>query len=420
MTAKHDQPVTSFADLGAMFGLDLSGLTTPGSTASVAVYNVKASYNAVGNDVADDTSAIQSAITAASAAGGGVVYLPPGTYKTTSSLDLGLNVSLTGAARGASVIHYTGSAHAINMGVPGQAGAPLPCNNYISDLTVKGAGATTSGSIGIRVTKCLFPTLMRTSCEQIETGYKFDGGDLWIASGLCLHIRTQNVTNGCLITANSGKQVNDMTFIGGYLYGDGSNVANAYGLKLEQPAVSDTCKFFGLAVEGYQGTGAKGIWVQTGAAGGHSFYGTRTESCTTAFLLDTTATNHLVIANSQAVTDNGFANTVIERTNQRVSTRFIAFATPYTPDAAESEVKWMATLTGNITINNPTNARHGQRLEFWFQQDGTGTRTVTWGSKFKVNWAPSTSANLRNTITFRYDQTDDIWLQIASATGLPA
>jgi hypothetical protein len=43
------------------------------------VFDVK-DYGAVGNAVTDDTTAIQAAINAAGAAGGGTVYLPPGTY----------------------------------------------------------------------------------------------------------------------------------------------------------------------------------------------------------------------------------------------------------------------------------------------------------------------------------------------------
>jgi polygalacturonase len=46
-----------------------------------ALFNVKDQpYNAAGNGVADDTTAIQNAINAANTAGGGRVYLPAGVY----------------------------------------------------------------------------------------------------------------------------------------------------------------------------------------------------------------------------------------------------------------------------------------------------------------------------------------------------
>jgi polygalacturonase len=46
---------------------------------SFAWYSVK-DYGAVGDGVADDTASIQGAIDACDAAGGGVVYVPAGTY----------------------------------------------------------------------------------------------------------------------------------------------------------------------------------------------------------------------------------------------------------------------------------------------------------------------------------------------------
>lgn len=59
-------------------------------------YNVK-QYGAAGNGTTDDTTAINAAITAANATGG-VVFLPPGTYKISSPLNLSTaNVSLKGA-----------------------------------------------------------------------------------------------------------------------------------------------------------------------------------------------------------------------------------------------------------------------------------------------------------------------------------
>ncbi|MBN9629395.1 MAG: twin-arginine translocation signal domain-containing protein [Actinobacteria bacterium] len=69
---------------------------------STVVFNVQ-DYGAAGNGTHDDTAAIQSAITAAQAAGGGTVYLPSGTYKTTSTLLIS-GASMTVAGEGASSV----------------------------------------------------------------------------------------------------------------------------------------------------------------------------------------------------------------------------------------------------------------------------------------------------------------------------
>lgn len=93
------------------------------------------------------------------------------------------------------------------------------------------------------------------------------------------------------------------------------------------------------------------------------------------------------------------------------------YAASYTPDPYNGEVVLM-TLTGAITVNNPTTAPYpGQRMTFVFVQDATGGRVVTWGSLFKQNWTPTTTASRRNTISFVYDGTN--WQQISSAINTP-
>lgn len=53
----------------------------------IRTYNIKDPvYGAIGDGVADDTAAINLAITACNAAGGGVVYIPPGSYKVTKNV----------------------------------------------------------------------------------------------------------------------------------------------------------------------------------------------------------------------------------------------------------------------------------------------------------------------------------------------
>ncbi|HEY9218735.1 MAG TPA: right-handed parallel beta-helix repeat-containing protein [Phenylobacterium sp.] len=75
------------------------------------VFNVK-DYGAVGNGLVNDRDAIQAAVNAANAAGGGVVYLPPGTYgigngalnQTDAGVQLYSNITLRGEGQGVSTL----------------------------------------------------------------------------------------------------------------------------------------------------------------------------------------------------------------------------------------------------------------------------------------------------------------------------
>ena len=67
------------------------------------VYNVKV-FGAQGDGGHDDREAIQTAVDRAEAGGGGIVYLPHGTYLISTDVQLKSNVSLVGAGRAASII----------------------------------------------------------------------------------------------------------------------------------------------------------------------------------------------------------------------------------------------------------------------------------------------------------------------------
>lgn len=75
-------------------------------------YNVM-NYNAQGNGTTDDTNAIKNTINAASNAGGGVVYLPSGTYKITSTLSLPEKVIMKGAGSSVTTITANGVDNAV-------------------------------------------------------------------------------------------------------------------------------------------------------------------------------------------------------------------------------------------------------------------------------------------------------------------
>jgi hypothetical protein len=68
------------------------------------------------------------------------------------------------------------------------------------------------------------------------------------------------------------------------------------------------------------------------------------------------------------------------------------------------------TLAGNRTLANPTNLTSGQQMFFRIKQDGTGSRTLAYGSKFKFpGGAPvlSTAAASLDILACQYDANDD-------------
>ena len=80
-------------------------------------------------------------------------------------------------------------------------------------------------------------------------------------------------------------------------------------------------------------------------------------------------------------------------------------------DAALSN-HFLVTLGGNRTLANPTNMRDGGIYNWRVKQDGTGSRTLAYGSKFK--WAGGTIPALSTTaayvdrITGQYVAADDV------------
>jgi polygalacturonase len=85
------------------------GLPTPASAAPLADFNVR-DYGATGNGSSNDTPAIQRAIDAASAAGGGTVLFPSGTYQSRNTIhmrsDITMQLNAGATIRGASNDDY--------------------------------------------------------------------------------------------------------------------------------------------------------------------------------------------------------------------------------------------------------------------------------------------------------------------------
>lgn len=113
--------------------------------------NVK-EYGAIGDGIIDDTIAIQNAINSLNTDTGGVVYIPPGTYKVTSSITVSkLYVHILGAGIGSTTINFNPSTSAIAFNFF----PPYPGTYMIPLSSIRGLALTGQGTyqkIGISFT----------------------------------------------------------------------------------------------------------------------------------------------------------------------------------------------------------------------------------------------------------------------------
>lgn len=145
-----------------------------------AIFNVAtAPYSAVGNGVADDTTPLQTAIDAASSAGGGIVFLPRGTYKVTGlTLKNGVKLVSYGTHYGyaggtanftAKITCATASATVIDTPV-GAIYTPA-----VEGITIDGGGVA---SIGIRYRATQWGAVKNVHLNNfLDQGLKVDAGN---------------------------------------------------------------------------------------------------------------------------------------------------------------------------------------------------------------------------------------------------
>jgi len=153
--------------------------TNPSYNSIHSIANVK-DFGAVGDNVADDTSAFTAAISAAELTGG-AVYIPTGIYKITSTLTISAKMKMYGEANVShnitdtlgSVIMKTGDFIGIEV-----THATKGIGVTFEDFSVDSAGGA-DASVGIKLTKAGRTKLSRiTVMNQGSHGIEFNSGNL--------------------------------------------------------------------------------------------------------------------------------------------------------------------------------------------------------------------------------------------------
>lgn len=225
----------------------------PGTT---SWYNIVTMYGADPTGTADSTTAIQSAINAANTAGGGVVYVPAGTYKISSALTISDHVCIKGDSRNNSLIRQSSTtADAFSW-----TGSNLEYVTF-EDLQINGPGSGSGTGISLmastggnpNVLGCRFSNLLVQSfgadgiAAQLLIVSQFDnvivttcGGDGFSLTG---SVDTSVVFNSCYANANrgTGYDLENLTYctlnacaadsnnLGYYIFGSGGVTLNSCG-----------------------------------------------------------------------------------------------------------------------------------------------------------------------------------------------
>lgn len=209
--------------------VDIGGTATTlevalGATTGL-VFNVKSPvYGAVGDGVVNDQAAIQAALAAAVAAGGGIVYFPAGTYLISSAIDWDRRVSIVGA--GPAITSITTSSATNARIITWTSGAASTEQLLVSGLSFK---STVSNS-GTQV-------LTTVQCNIVFDRCNFNASSTSVGIGVDIASLSSEVSfRNCIFKAN------------GTTYTAVGNGGTTTTLKFHQCAFLTTAGAFGGAL----------------------------------------------------------------------------------------------------------------------------------------------------------------------------
>lgn len=230
-------PIVDVSDLSSPTGTTKKTLISSiqqSQNVANSLFNVRSPiFGAVGNGVTDDYPAFLATVTAASAAGGGIVFVPLGTYLLSSQLVLPPFVSLVGTGRGSIIDCGVGTGFGIKAG---NSASILSYGITISNLAIFVQNTAASAFWLYGVVDCTLQNLYIEGQVGTTTtiGVQIDGANISAFFILMQNVTCNHVFKGFVHTTTGTTKPTQVTGIGCTALCD--NTAGSIGLEIKNVA----------------------------------------------------------------------------------------------------------------------------------------------------------------------------------------
>lgn len=293
----------------------------------------------------------------------------------------------------------TGSGYHINAGVSG---------------TVKNAEITTHSNVGSATYSSICVSGTWNSFSVNNSYYKFGDSttvSAWQFSGAATNIKNLLGLNCAIEPFGSGKgnlfqqtgaTIGNVFFDNAYFTGPGRclyDIQTASATPATPVRIHiNNCKANSYVNSG--GTAQTGVISVSNCSGFNEYYNPISVNGAAWEIYASNVCNYRTDAGYGLLPSSATAGTKLHSTDVSNSP---AYAASVTPNLAQANIWLIGTLTGAITVNNPSNLpAAGEVITFRFTQDGTGGRNVSWGSNFVFPVAWSNTGNTANTVSIAH------------------
>lgn len=375
-----------------------------GASASL-FYNVKStSYGAVGNDSAEDSGAIQAAVDAAQNAGGGVVVIPPGTYKVSTTISVtGSKVRVMGLGTPGSVILKSYTASTAVFTVTGT-------DFYVENVAFAMGAASAyllsfgSGATGARIVGCAFTLGSATGAGILTTATT----SRVVAVG-CTFL--QSLATGSMFSVNASSNIQ---VLGGHV-----TIPTANSTYVVLGGAAGAVQFSGTHFNHTAASGTTSL-VQNTAGLVATFAGCVFQATGGGTLQLSGGASSVVESGCYLGSNNNVRSVLYSTWRNGSFVRTTGAGTTYTPDAVLYQYHEVETTAVSMQFNPPTvpslTSAQGLFLVIRFKNNNAGAITPVFDNGaggYRMGTIASVASTQSSVWLLAYDANNALWYQVA-------